>query len=122
MGSKSVLLRTLVAFSRAKTAGFGTPVLYRTGALGEIRTPDPRNRNPMLYPAELRARAVRVDYQTWPARASSPRHVDPRSEAGVPPVVLADIGGGALLAEAAGGAVVERERAGRRAGAVIVDV
>lgn len=24
------------------------------GALGEIRTPDPRNRNPMLYPAELR--------------------------------------------------------------------
>lgn len=27
------------------------------GALGEIRTPDPRNRNPMLYPAELRARA-----------------------------------------------------------------
>src|ERR1700675_2769644 len=25
------------------------------GALGEIRTPDPRNRNPMLYPAELRA-------------------------------------------------------------------
>jgi hypothetical protein len=26
------------------------------GALGEIRTPDPRNRNPMLYPAELRAR------------------------------------------------------------------
>ena len=28
---------------------------YRNGALGEIRTPDPRNRNPMLYPAELRA-------------------------------------------------------------------
>ena len=28
---------------------------YRSGALGEIRTPDPRNRNPMLYPAELRA-------------------------------------------------------------------
>src|ERR1700755_135757 len=27
----------------------------RIGALGEIRTPDPRNRNPMLYPAELRA-------------------------------------------------------------------
>ena len=25
------------------------------GALGEIRTPGPRNRNPMLYPAELRA-------------------------------------------------------------------
>jgi hypothetical protein len=28
------------------------------GALGEIRTPDPRNRNPMLYPAELRVRAA----------------------------------------------------------------
>src|SRR3954464_1368245 len=25
------------------------------GALGRIRTSDPRNRNPMLYPAELRA-------------------------------------------------------------------
>jgi hypothetical protein len=45
--------------------GFGTkPKLARNpyfsgvffGALGEIRTPDPRNRNPMLYPAELRAR------------------------------------------------------------------
>jgi hypothetical protein len=29
--------------------------LILLGALGEIRTPDPRNRNPMLYPAELRA-------------------------------------------------------------------
>ena len=28
----------------------------RFGALREIRTPDPRNRNPMLYPAELGAR------------------------------------------------------------------
>src|SRR4051794_17698928 len=27
-----------------------------SGALGEIRTPDPRIRSPMLYPAELRAR------------------------------------------------------------------
>src|SRR5438477_8580962 len=26
-----------------------------SGALGEIRTPDPRIRSPMLYPAELRA-------------------------------------------------------------------
>ena len=40
------------------------------GALGEIRTPGPRNRNPMLYPAELRARAW-LDYQTWSDRASS---------------------------------------------------
>ena len=28
----------------------------KTGAPGEIRTPDPRNRSPVLYPAELRAR------------------------------------------------------------------
>jgi site-specific DNA recombinase len=32
MGSKSVLLRTLVAASPAKTAGFGVPVLFRSGA------------------------------------------------------------------------------------------
>jgi hypothetical protein len=30
--------------------------LSASGALGRIRTSDPRNRNPMLYPAELRAR------------------------------------------------------------------
>jgi site-specific DNA recombinase len=34
------------------------PVLYRTGALGEIRTPDPQIRSLVLYPAELRARAA----------------------------------------------------------------
>ena len=53
MGSKGVLLRTLVAASRAKSAMFG--VCFEIGALGEIRTPDPRIRSPMLYPAELRA-------------------------------------------------------------------
>src|SRR6266481_6050307 len=37
------------------------------GALGEIRTPDPRNRNPMLYPAELR---VRVVFQ-WVSRGAN---------------------------------------------------
>ncbi len=30
--------------------------LYFVGAPGGIRTPDPRIRSPMLYPAELRAR------------------------------------------------------------------
>src|SRR5258708_2082939 len=40
MGSKSVLLRTLVAASSAKTARFG--VLYRSGAPEEIRTLGPR--------------------------------------------------------------------------------
>src|ERR1700722_6931317 len=44
--------------------------ICKFGALGEIRTPDPRNRNPMLYPAELRAPAW-LDYQTWPDRARS---------------------------------------------------
>src|SRR5947207_7940662 len=32
LGSKSVLLRTLVAASSAKTTGFGVPVSYRSGA------------------------------------------------------------------------------------------
>jgi hypothetical protein len=30
---------------------------WAVGALGEIRTPDPRIRSPMLYPAELRAQS-----------------------------------------------------------------
>jgi|SRR5438105_15890017 len=38
MGSKSALLCTLVAPSSAKTAGFGVPSLYRSGAPEEIRT------------------------------------------------------------------------------------
>jgi hypothetical protein len=37
MGSKSVLLRTLVAASSAKTAGFGVPVLHRSGAPFRIK-------------------------------------------------------------------------------------
>jgi hypothetical protein len=40
-GSKSELLRTLVVASSAKTAGLTLPVLYRSGAPEEIRTPDP---------------------------------------------------------------------------------
>src|SRR5712691_2433607 len=40
-----------------------------TGALGEIRTPDPRIRSPMLYPAELRARE---SFQ-WVSRSQSSR-------------------------------------------------
>gem|GEM_PF-5555684 len=30
-------------------------IFAKNGAPGEIRTPDPRNRSPVLYPAELRA-------------------------------------------------------------------
>src|SRR6187402_1847475 len=62
-------------------------------------------------------RVRRVDYQTWPGRASSRMSV-----AGMPPAVLADIGGRALAAEDGGGAVVKGEGAGLRAGAVIVQV
>ena len=40
------------------------------GALGEIRTPDPRIRSPMLYPAELRAHGC---FKGW-ARNSNLRH------------------------------------------------
>jgi len=44
MDSKSVLLRTLVAASSAKTAGSGVPVLYQSGAprpmkMGTIYSP-----------------------------------------------------------------------------------
>src|SRR6185312_8614363 len=96
------------------------------GALGEIRTPDPRNRNPMLYPAELRARsapglahvptAETSGYQTsanstsgavparrrYPASRVSVAHLtgeaaQPLSEAGMAPVVLSEIGGRALV-------------------------
>src|SRR5438874_10664921 len=83
------------------------------GALGEIRTPDPRNRNPMLYPAELRARTgpiIRLGLMV-PACAS---------EAGVAAAVLADIGGRALVAAVGRRAVVIGECTGGEAGAIIV--
>jgi hypothetical protein len=43
------------------------------GALGAIRTPDPRNRNPMLYPAELR---VRRPHHSGESGKSQPRFPD----------------------------------------------
>jgi site-specific DNA recombinase len=45
MGSKGVLLRTLVAASSAKTAGFGVPSSV-SGAPEEIRTPAVRHSSP----------------------------------------------------------------------------
>ena len=51
------MLRTLVASSSAKRQVLECLVLCRSGAPGEIRTPDPQIRSLMLYPAELRARA-----------------------------------------------------------------
>jgi hypothetical protein len=51
----------------------GVNSLRRIGALGEIRTPDPRIRSPMLYPAELRALSrrylSRIAYENQPWRA-----------------------------------------------------
>jgi hypothetical protein len=61
-------------------------------------------------------RVRRVDYQTWPDRASFASLV-----AGMPPAVLADIGSRALAAEDGGGTVVIGEGAGLRAGPVIVE-
>jgi hypothetical protein len=58
-----------------------------------------------------------ADYQTWPGRASSGMSVT-----GIPPAVLADIGGRALAAEDGGGAIIKGEGAGLQAGAVIVQV
>jgi hypothetical protein len=60
MGSKSVLLRTLVAASSAKTAGFGVPVLYRSGA------PRPMKMGPIAPPWRYDAAAadaIRPDNQ-----------------------------------------------------------
>src|SRR5450631_1488831 len=112
------------------TPGGGWDGWQPSGALGEIRTPDPRIRSPMLYPAELRARAW-VDYQTWPDRASSLLPGRPgrraglwrrrdRSEAGMSAAVLAEIGRSTLPAGIGRRAIVIGERAGLRSGPVIM--
>ena len=54
MGSKSALLRTLVAAESAKTAGFAVPSSVPNGAPDTIRTCGLRLRRATLYPAELR--------------------------------------------------------------------
>ena len=82
-----------------------------------IRTPDPRNRNPMLYPAELR-----VSCGSPISRLGRPGPAPRQSEAGVPTAVLADIGGGALVAAARGRAVVKGKGAGQQPGAVTVQI
>ena len=56
LGSKNILLRTLAAASSAKTAGFGVPSLYRSGAHGRTRTSTARIRSPAHCPVLLRAR------------------------------------------------------------------
>src|SRR5689334_876752 len=69
----------------------------------------------MLYPAELRAREGSL------IRTGKSPPAD-RSEAGMAPAILADIGGRALVALHAGWAVIVGESAGLRAGAVIVQI
>ena len=70
-------MATLVKRERKRTQNVNS-ILMLDGALGEIRTPDPRNRNPMLYPAELRARLL-SDYQTWGQINIRPGHFQPRN-------------------------------------------
>src|SRR3981189_1901991 len=62
-------------------------------------------------------RIPRLDYQTWPDRASSGTSI-----AGVPAAILPDIGSRALPAVMGRGAVVIGKGAGRRAGPVIMEV
>src|SRR6201999_2844603 len=90
-------------------------VLDRSGALGEIRTPDPRNRNPMLYPAELRARGAPDIRDAGPLLSG-------KSEAGMAAAVLPSVGGRALVAPIGRWAVVIGEAAGLIAGTVIVEI
>src|SRR5712671_6391309 len=62
-------------------------------------------------------RVRRLDYQTWPDRASSGTSI-----ARVPATILADIAGRALPAVIGRGAVVIGKGAGLEAGSVIVEI
>ena len=109
------------------------------GALGEIRTPDPRIRSPMLYPAELRARegsitrlgragpAASVSRRSKPARCASRRvRTDAISLSNATrsrgTSVLSAIGRRTLRAKVGRRTVVIREGAGHDAGPIIVIV
>src|SRR5882724_13117574 len=69
----------------------------------------------MLYPAELRARAGRNSRDRGTVLPQT-------SETRMPAAVLADIGGGALVAVVGRGAVIIGEAAGREAWTVIVEI
>src|SRR5437763_10048679 len=100
------------------------------GALGEIRTPDPRIRSPSLYPSELRAPAgsiTRVSRTGLPTtkRRSIVRKMPALlsgSEARMSTAVLAEIGGRTLRTGIVRGTVVVGEGAGQRPRPVIVPV
>src|SRR3978361_731587 len=75
------------------------------------------NRNPMLYPAELRVPVVRSIIRlgrTGPAAEGS--------KTGMPAAVLAEIGGGAPVAVVGRGAVIIGKSAVQGAGAVVMEV
>ena len=103
----------------------------KRGALGRIRTSDPRNRNPMLYPAELRARLF-VGLPDWeaksnistgfpPSAATSRSTSTTRSEAGVA-TALSVVGRGTLNAKIVRRTIIISEGAGFRSRAVIVRI
>ena len=106
------------------------------GALGEIRTPDPRIRSPMLYPAELRARDLgsisRLDVTGPAAQEGCPSHrpgaarrcdtVEKRvSETGISSALRA-IGRRALHTVVCRWPVIVGESSGHRTGAIIMAV
>ncbi len=67
MGSKSVLLRALVAASSAKTAGFGLPSFvpkWRGGQAARSRDMNSRHRDPRQSPA--RRSNIAIDQHIWP--------------------------------------------------------
>src|SRR5216683_2724254 len=57
VSARNVLQHETARQNEAETARNPYFTGISAGALGEIRTPDPRIRSPMLYPAELRAHA-----------------------------------------------------------------
>ncbi len=58
-GNYEALAQT-VSVLNPKTSASSVPFLVRNGAPGEIRTPDPLVRSQVLYPAELRARCLKL--------------------------------------------------------------
>jgi hypothetical protein len=79
LGTKTELLRTLVAAAGVETAAAGVRSLYRNGAPDTIRTCGLRLRRATLYPAELRvltayAVLTRISRMSGPQRAALASH------------------------------------------------
>jgi hypothetical protein len=70
MGSKSLLPRTLVAASSAKTAGFCVPSVYRSGAprpmkMGTIASPFPYDSGACCASQSAKLRRPAMHYASW---------------------------------------------------------